>query len=141
MKTLKSLEKLAVDANPIISALIGGRARDIFLKADTIAFYTTFFNFKEVEKYIPVLSSKRKIPLNELFFTLSLLPLLVCDEVFYKKEITRAKGLISKRDPDDANLLALALKLGCPIWSNDKNFENLGVEVYSTLDLIKFLTS
>ncbi len=45
--------------------------------------------------------------------------------------------MIDKIDPDDIHLLALALKLNCPIWSNDKDFEGLGVEVYSTLDLIR----
>ena len=58
-KILKNIERLAVDSNPIISALIGGKGRDIFLKVDDSAFYTTAFNFREVEKYIPVLSSKR----------------------------------------------------------------------------------
>lgn len=137
--TSKNLEKLAVDANPILSAIIGGRAKEIFLKADALSFYTTLFNFKEVEKYIPIFSSKRNIPLDELFFVLSLLPLVVYEEVFYKKELVKAKGLIGKRDPDDAHLLALSIKIKSPIWSNDKDFEMPGVEVYSTLDLIKLL--
>lgn len=136
-KILKNIEKLAVDSNPIISALIGGKGRDIFLKADDSAFYTTVFNFREVEKYIPVLSSKRELPLDDLYLALSLFPLTVFDEEFYKSEMGKSKRLIEKRDPDDAHLLALALKLKCPIWSNDKDFEETGVKVYSTLDLLK----
>ena len=136
-KILKNIERLAVDSNPIISALIGGKGRDIFLKVDDSAFYTTAFNFREVEKYIPVLSSKRKLPLDDLYLALSLLPLTICDEEFYKSEMSKSKRLIEKRDPDDAHLLALALKLKCPIWSNDKDFEDTNVKVYSTLDLLK----
>ncbi|GBE00870.1 putative nucleotide-binding protein, containing PIN domain [bacterium BMS3Abin08] len=139
MEILKSLERLAVDANPILSAVIGGNARNIFAEADTTVFYTTLFNFKEVEKYIPVLSDKRGIPLDDLYLALSLLPLTVCDEDFYKKMIPKARKLIAKRDPKDIHILALSLKLECSLWSNDKDFENLGKEVYQTLDLLKLL--
>lgn len=137
MKILKNLEKLAVDANPILSALIGGSAREIFLKAETTSFYTTEYNFREVEKYIPILSEKRKISVEDLYLSLSITPLLVCEDNFYKSKISRAKTLIEKRDPHDIHLLALALKLECPIWSNDKDFEGLGIQVYRTVDLIK----
>lgn len=137
MKILKSSEKLAVDANPILSAIIGGNARIVFGEAEKLVFYTTFFNFKEVEKYMPYLSSKKDIPLGDLYLALSMLPVTVCDEDFYKSELRRARKLISKRDPDDCHLLALALELKCPLWSNDRDFEGLGVTVYSTADLIK----
>lgn len=137
MKILKNLEKLAVDANPILSAIIGGNAKEVFLKAEGTSFYATIFNFKEVEWYIPVFSAKRGIPVEDLYLALSTLPLFVCDEDFYKEKIKEAKRLIEKRDPDDIHLLALALKLKCPIWSNNRDFEGLGVDIYGTLDLIK----
>ncbi len=137
MQILRSIESLAVDANPILSALIGGNARIVFLVAENISFYTTTLNFKEVEKYIPILASKRNIPLENLYMALSLLPISVCDEEFYKNKINKAKRILERKDPDDIHLLALAFKLNCPIWSNDKDFEGLGVKVYSTLDLIK----
>ncbi len=137
MKILSGLEKLAVDANPILSAVIGGSARAVFLKAENTSFHTTAFNFKEVEKYIPVLSTKRNIPEEDLYLALSLLPLSVHAEGFYKDKMKKARDLLSKRDPDDAHLLALAIKLDCPIWSNDKDFENLEVKVYTTLDIIR----
>ena len=137
MKILKDIEKLAVDANPILSAIIGGNARTVFLAAENISFYTTVFNFKEVERYIPIIASKRNIPLENLYMALSLLPISVCDEEFYKNKINQAKRMIDKIDPDDVHLLALALKLNCPIWSNDKDFEGSGVKVYRTLELIR----
>lgn len=137
MRTLKNIEKLAVDANPILSAIIGGSARDVFLKAEATSFYTTAFNFKEAERYIPVLSAGRGVPVEDLYLALSTLLLFVCNEDFYKDQIKKAQALIGKRDPDDFHLLALALKLDCPIWSNDKDFENLGISVYKTLELVR----
>lgn len=133
---MKNIEKLVVDANPILSAIIGGNARAAFLSAGNTIFYTTVFNYKEVEKYIPVLASKRDIPMEDLYMALSMLPLSVCDVDFYKNKVNQAKKLIENRDPNDVHLLALALRLGCPIWSNDKDFKGLEIRVYSTLDLI-----
>lgn len=137
MMILKNIEKLAVDANPLLSAIIGGQARTVFLNAQKTTFYTTLFNYKEVEKYIPILSTTRKTPIEDLYFAFSMLPLSVCDEDFYKNKIKQAKRMIEKRDPADVHLLALGLKLGCPVWSNDKDFDGLGIKVYRTLDLIR----
>jgi predicted nucleic acid-binding protein len=40
---------------------------------------------------------------------------------------------MKERDVKDTPFLALALQLGCPLWSNDKHFQGLeGVLVYST---------
>ena len=136
MKILKSIEKLAVDANPILSAIIGGNAKTVFLNANHLTFYTTVFNFKEVQKYIPVLSLKHNLPIDDLYLALSTLPISVCDVEFYKDTLKNAQNMMSERDPDDLHLLGLALKLSCPIWSNDKDFEGLRVKVYTTLELL-----
>jgi len=137
LRILKDIEKLAVDANPILSAIIGGKATSVFLNADHISFYTTLFNFKEVEKYIPTLASKRSLPLDDLYLALSTLPVSVCDVEFYKDTLRKAESLIGDRDPDDIHLLGLALKLSCPIWSNDRDFDDVGIKIYSTLALIR----
>lgn len=46
---------------------------------------------------------------------------------------------MDKRDPDDIHLLALSLTLGLPLWSNDRDFEDAGVECLSTARLLKVL--
>jgi len=137
LRILKGIEKLAVDANPILSAIIGGKARSVFLEADHISFYTTLFNFREVEKYIPILAAKRSLPLNDLYLALSTLPISVCDVEFYKDTLKKAERLIGDRYPDDIHLLALALKISCPIWSNDRDFDDIRIKIYSTLALIR----
>ena len=43
-------------------------------------------------------------------------------------------------DPNDAEYFALALKLGCGIWSNDKKLkEQDKIKIYSTSDLIELV--
>jgi predicted nucleic acid-binding protein len=137
LRILKSIEKLAADANPILSAIIGGKARTVFLSTDYISFYTTVFNFKAVEKYISILALNRNLPADDLYMALSTLPVHVRDIESYKDTLKIAKSMMKERDPDDVHLLGLVLKLACPIWSNDKDFEGLGIKVYTTLDLIR----
>jgi len=137
LRILKSIEKLAVDANPILSAIIGGKARTVFLNTDYISFYTTVFNFKEIQKYIPILALNRNLMVDDLYMALSTLPVYVRDVESYKDTLRTAKSMMKERDPDDVHLLGLALKLACPIWSNDKDFEGLGIKVYTMLDLIR----
>jgi predicted nucleic acid-binding protein len=43
------------------------------------------------------------------------------------------------RDPEDADLLALALQLEIPVWSNDNDFKGTGVRWYTTARLMKAL--
>jgi predicted nucleic acid-binding protein len=57
----------------------------------------------------------------------------------YEDHREEAESRIAARDPDDRPTLALALKLGVPIWSQDKDFTAAGVEVGTTGDLLDSL--
>jgi predicted nucleic acid-binding protein len=46
---------------------------------------------------------------------------------------------LGRRDPDDVDVLALALYLGVPVWSNDDEFREAGVEWLTTAALLKRL--
>ncbi len=46
---------------------------------------------------------------------------------------------MAERDPKDVPLAALALKLGIPIWSNDRDFEHFPHGYYPTAKLLKIL--
>ena len=37
------------------------------------------------------------------------------------------------------DVLALALKLNCPVWSNDNDFDDVGVERLTTAQLLRRL--
>lgn len=51
------------------------------------------------------------------------------------------KEALAIPDPDDIDFTALALKLDCPIWSNDKELkQQTVVKVFSTSELIAFLS-
>lgn len=50
-----------------------------------------------------------------------------------------AERRIAQRDPNDVDVLALALHLRLPVWTNDNDFENTGVEWHTTAELLKLL--
>ena len=51
------------------------------------------------------------------------------------------KEALAIPDPDDIDFTALALKLDCPLWSNDKELkQQTVVKVFSTSELISLLS-
>lgn len=121
--TSKSPERFVVDANPIISALLGGAALRAFLNDAVKEWATTQFTVNEVLSYLPRLASKIHVPEEMLRLELELLPLTVYKKEFYRDFISEARRTIAEREVNDVDLLALALKLDYPIWTNDQGFE------------------
>jgi predicted nucleic acid-binding protein len=69
------------------------------------------------------------------------LPVTVVDSSVYARSVSEARRRIGRRDPDDIDILALALHFGLPIWSNDNDFEVAGIEWYTTANLLASLRS
>lgn len=70
---------------------------------------------------------------------LRLLAVRECEPEEYATKLEAAKRAIAKRDPDDVELLALALAFSVPVWSNDSDFKDTGVEWYTTARLLRLL--
>jgi len=127
---------LVVDANPIISALIGGASREIFFSKN-FRFATAEFTVEEVRKFIPYIAEKSEVAEVEIKKALNLLPLKVYSRKDYRDKIKESKKIIKTIDEKDIDILALALKLNTPIWTNDRHFESVReVRVMKTQDLI-----
>ena len=67
------------------------------------------------------------------------MPVIVVARSAYASYIPEAKRLLDHRDPDDVELLALALETEAPLWSNDEDFAEGGVSRYTTAELLKVL--
>ena len=133
---LKSLRNVAADSNVLLSAVIGKAALKVFTRG-SIGIVTTEFNVEEVRRYLPVLGGKYGIDPVDLALQLNMLPIKIYGQRYYQSKIALAKKYLHHRDPDDVHLAALALKEGIPVWSNDKDFEDLKiVEVFSTKRLL-----
>jgi predicted nucleic acid-binding protein len=131
--------QLVADANVLLSAVIGGRAA-LALRHDKVEqVLTPAAAFDEVLEYLPSLGKKKRLELDTLLLAFAALPVTVVERSEYEVKLPQARRRIGKRDPDDVDVLALALTLQLPVWSNDNDFEDSGVEWYTTAELLKVL--
>lgn len=132
---------LIIDANILISALIAvkGKIYDLIFN-DKIRLFSTEFLIEEIEKYKDEILTKSSITKDEFEIFLSLISSKI--EFIPYSELKEFLLEAEKITPDinDREYFALALKLKCGIWSNDKRLKNQNkVKIYSTKDIINFL--
>ena len=116
---------IVVDANIILSALLGGKS-SVILFDNRFQFVTSEFAFNEVKKYFPRVGKKIGVSQKKLISLLENLPLQIYKKYFYKDRLEEAKKMIACIDKKDIEILALALKLETFLWSQDKDFEKAG---------------
>lgn len=134
-------ESLAVDANPLLSALRGGKARMI-LFSGKFNFMTTEHTIWEVKKYIPELAMQSDLPAGEIFYAFDHFPIITMPPVMYDERRQQAEELIAHRDPKDVDILALALKLDVPLWTNDRDFHDIpDLKIFTTADMLEKLAA
>ncbi|MFH1751572.1 MAG: PIN domain-containing protein [archaeon] len=130
--------QLIVDANILFSALIKNSfTRKIFYR-ENLEFFAPEFLLIELEKYKEEIISKAKISSDDFDLLLeSFFELITFVELdAYVGLLPKAKSI--SPDENDSPYFALALRLSCNIWSNDKKLKNQEyVKVYSTSDLIE----
>lgn len=131
--------ELVIDANVIFSALIstGGKTCDL-LFSDEISLFAPEFLKEEFEKHKQEILLKSKLAEVDFELALSLIfsRIKIIPGSEFGSFIQQAKEVCP--DPNDAEYFALALKQGCPIWSNDKELKNQkNIKIYSTQELLE----
>jgi predicted nucleic acid-binding protein len=130
--------RLAADANVILAAVAGGAAGRVF-RNPRVEIYTAQSVIEELEEYIPRIAALKGLDEALLRMTLAHIPLTVVEPDDYEAKREEAFRRIGHRDPDDVDLLALALARDLPVWSNDDDFEDTGVEWYTTAEILRRL--
>jgi predicted nucleic acid-binding protein len=131
--------RLVADANVLLSAVIGGRAALALRHHAVEQVFTPSAAYDEVFEYVPTLARKKRLELDTLLLACAALPVTVVERSEYEAKLPTAKRRIGRRDPDDVDVLALALYLDLAVWSNDNDFEDSGVEWHTTAELLKKL--
>jgi predicted nucleic acid-binding protein len=130
------MELLVVDANPILSALLGGAAREV-LFSGKFTLYSTQHALFEVAKHLSSLAKRLDVPESDLFREYQLLPITACQPSQYDFSLAEAERWIGGRDPKDVPILALAISLHCPLWTDDRDFDGISVvPIVKTADLL-----
>ena len=129
---------LVIDANILFAALIKESVTKELILSNGINLFAPEFLFEEFYKYKEEILKKTNRSLeefDEIFMILTNIITLIPEEEF---GLFLEKARSISPDENDSVYFALALKLNCAIWSNDKKLKNQDrIRVYSTQDLIE----
>jgi predicted nucleic acid-binding protein len=128
--------RLAADANVLLSAVLDGQAKRVLDHKYVDEVLTTQAALDEVQEYASQLATKKRLPVDVVLLAVASLPVTIVEQAVYKARIPEAKRRIGRRDPDDVEMVALALHHGIPVWSSDNDFAGAGLEWYTTAELL-----
>lgn len=130
-----------VDANIVVAALLkDSTSRKLLLRVKKPKLFTPEFINEELSKYLGEFSKRLNVKEAELKFAVEQLILESKMEVVPLHEYSGFIAQATEITPDlkDAEYFALALKLGCPLWSQDSKLKKQPkVKVLSTKELIE----
>ena len=134
---------LVLDANILIRAVLGQRVRRIFeVHAERISFFLPETAYAEAEEHLAALVVQRGgDPAKALaaLKAMAALATIVGDDLYGDFE-AEARKRLGTRDPEDWPILAAALALDCPIWTEDTDFFGCGVATWTSGSIDIFLS-
>lgn len=127
------------DTNILFTFFWGHSALPRIMSSQDIELYSPEFALEEIKKHSAEI--RRKTMLSEAEFNSKRRELAILVEFVpfgeYQEFFKKLKNI---PDKDDIDFLALALKLNCPLWSNDSQLKNQNLlKVISTKELLEEL--
>jgi predicted nucleic acid-binding protein len=129
------LHPLVLDANILIRGVLGEKVRNLLINSNaSIEFFVPDICVRDAEKYLPIILSKRSIKSESALLTLSelLSCLRVVEKELYEEYSHEAKQRIEIRDIHDWPVVATALMINAPIWTEDQDFFGSGISTWTT---------
>jgi predicted nucleic acid-binding protein len=133
---------LVLDANILVRGVFGMRVLGLLeSNVETIAFCTPYECFEEARRNIAQIAAYRKFDIDKSNLILSQLAEIVevVDRNFYQAHEVQARRRIAARHVTDWPVVAAALLLNCPIWTEDRDFFGCGVATWTTNNIEVFL--
>ena len=128
--------ELVVDANILFAALIKVSATSDLIVDNSLNLSSVEFIFSEFEKYKDLIKEKTERSEEEFERFMEIIQKKIKLIPYEEFELFIKEAEKISPDPKDTEYLALALKLNCAFWSNDKKLKTQNkVKVYSTEDL------
>lgn len=130
-----SSKSIVLDANILIRAVLGERVRNLIIQYHpAVDFFLPDVCLDDAFKYIPQVFEKRNMPIEPAIELLKKFETIfkVVDPEIYGQYIEEAKERMKGRDLDDWPIVATALVLDCPIWTEDKDFFGSGMPTWTT---------
>ncbi|MGA9099750.1 MAG: PIN domain-containing protein [Methanotrichaceae archaeon] len=136
---------LVVDTNILIAALLKDHSINArLIKSGYFNVYFPEYGMIEMGGYFAYIEAKRKKSSQSLSFEYAksfiLRSIQVVPSDLYRSRMKDAFEVMKEIDEKDAPILALAMQLCYPIWSNDKHFQRQkAAKVYTTSDVLRML--
>ncbi len=135
---------IVLDANILFRAVLGTKVPAQLDSYKTqIDFFTPTFCYEELKKHIPKIAKVKKLPiapLDEAIEKLEKVVLPLGKEIYSHRE-KDAKERISARDINDWPIVALALMLNCPVWTEDQDFFGTGISTWNSKNVEIYLSN
>lgn len=135
---MASERRLVLDANILMRAVLGRRVRQIIEShLEHAAFFTPDVAIADARRHLPDVVRKRGGDDGAVIAATGLLGAVALnvDEVgveAYEGHRRAALARIERRDADDWPILATAMALDCPVWTEDQDFFGAGVPTWTT---------
>lgn len=133
---------IILDANILVRAVLGKRVPALLDQyGGEITFLAPSLAFSEAARHIPTIALKRGNDPSDLLESLDRVRLTVgiVSENVTSPLKSSALARVGSRDPYDWPIVAAALALGCPIWTEDRDFFGAGVATWTTLTVEIYL--
>ncbi|MCM2340022.1 PIN domain-containing protein [Rhodoferax sp.] len=130
-----SNKAIVLDANILIRAVLGKRVRELIVaNAEAVQFFAPDVAYADARKYLPALLEKRGMNSDSAMTVLDALESIVrpLELGVYAGLQTQALQRISIRDADDWPVLACAMTIACPVWTEDADFFGTGIATWTT---------
>ena len=127
---------IVLDANILIRAVLGRRVRELLenYSPQGIRFYAPDVAYADAAEYLPSLlerKGKGETGVGAALDYLRIFVEMVTPESYGLFE-DEARQRMQGRDEEDWPVLASALALACPIWTEDQDFFGTGVATWTT---------
>ena len=133
---MSSVRKLVLDANILLRAVFGNKVYSLLkLYEDVAEFYALDLCTEEARRHIPSIAARRRVATTQAEAILKEVVggfIHIVDRSLYEEFEERARARISSRDVDDWPVIATALLIDAPIWTEDQDFFGSGVATWTT---------
>jgi predicted nucleic acid-binding protein len=132
---MSSSKGLVLDANILIRAVLGMRVRSVLEKyEDSAEFYAPDLCFEQAREHLPAILEGRGVDPRPGPVVLNEIKLVVqpVDRELYQEHEQISRERIGVRDIEDWQVVAVAILLGIPIWTEDQDFFGSGVATWTT---------
>lgn len=126
---------IVLDANILIRAVLGARVRRLIQTyGDSVLLVSPHTAIGEMDRHLPGLADRRHLDAAvaaEIRSKVIAAVEIVLSATYAPFEAA-ARQRLERRDEDDWPILATALALGCPIWTEDLDFFGCGVATWTS---------